>query len=286
VTPVLLSVLIPAYNQSAGVERILARLTDLGAPGEIEIRVSDDSTDDAAAARIAAAVQALPSPDFSRRHYQRNQPALGAVRNWNVLLTQATGRYIWLLHHDEEPDAAACLAPLLAELRSDTAEVWILRCRVQHQPGQRPRLHFPPRWAAALLHRWPGYLLRRNLIGPPSALIVRDHAVVRYDESLVWLVDVEAYVRLLASANRIAAWPQAGVLSRVDDVHSITAVLRPQLAATARRELDQLAMGVLQTQAEPWAARTPRSSVLRATETLLWLAWRVGQRLLVRATPP
>lgn len=291
-TQPLLSVLIPAYNQPAGVERILARLAALGAPGEVEMRVSDDSTDDAAATRIAAAVRAWSAahlaacPACPVGNYQRNQPPLGAVRNWNALLALATGRYVWLLHHDEEPDAAAALAPLLAELRQDTADFWILRCHVQRQPGASPWLHFPPRRAAALLRRWPGYLLRRNLIGPPSALIVRDRAVVRYDETLVWLVDVEAYVRMLASGVRLGAWPQAGVLSHVDGVNSITASLRPELATTARRELDQVAGGVLHAQAEPWAARTLRFSLLRATETLLWAGWRAGQRLFDRAGPP
>lgn len=279
-TQPLLSVLIPAYNQPAGVERILARLAGLGAPGELEIRVSDDSTDEAAAERIAAALRALPAAQW---HYRRNQPPLGAVRNWNALLAQARGRYLWLLHHDEEPDEAARLAPLLAALRRDSAEVWILGCRVQHRPGARPRLHFPPHWAAAVLRRWPGYLLRRNLVGPPSALVVRDHAAVRYDESLAWLVDVEAYVRLLSSGARIAAWPQAGVLSRVDAVHSITASLQPALAATARRELAQVAAGVLARVARPWAGTAWRARGLRAAESLLWAGWRAGQRLFFRA---
>lgn len=278
-TQPLLSVLIPAYNQPAGIERILARLQALGEPGEIELRVSDDSSDDGAAARIEAAVQALPADHFATRHYQRNRPAHGAVPNWNALLAQATGRYLWLLHHDEEPDAAPVLAPLLAELRRDAAEVWILRCRVQHRPDQVPRLHFPPRWAAALLRRWPAYLLRRNLVGPPSALIVRDCTAVRFDEGLVWLVDVEAYVRLLSGNVRIAAWPGGGVLSRVDAVHSITAGLQPDLAATARRELDRLAAGPHAAQAAPWAGTRWRTRGLRAAETLLWAAWRIGQRL-------
>jgi len=285
----LLSVLIPAYNQPAGVERILDRLAGLGKSGEVEVRVSDDSTDDAAATRIAAAVQTWSSGPLAACpawQYQRNQPPLGAVRNWNALLAQATGRYVWLLHHDEEPDAAVALKPLLAQLQEDTADVWILRCHVQRQPGGPRRLHFPPRRAAALLRRWPGYLLRRNLIGPPSALIVRDHAVAKYDETLAWLVDVEFYMRVLASGVQLGAWPHAGVLSHVDGVNSITAALQPELAATARRELDLIAGGVLNAQAKLWAGRTLRSSLLRATETLLWAGWRAGQRLFARADPP
>jgi len=282
-TQPLLSVLIPAYNQPAGVERILARLHALGLPGEIELLVSDDSTEDTAAARIAAAVQALPAAHFAARQYQRNRPSLGAVPNWNALLAQARGRYVWLLHHDEEPDEARLLAPLLAELRRDTAEVWILRCRVQHRVGEAPRLHFPPRWAAAVLRRWPGVLLHRNLIGPPSALIVRDHAVVRFDESLVWLVDVEAFVRLLVGGVRVAAWSQGGVMSRVDAANSITATLRPGLRATAERELAQVVTGAQALRVRPWAGLTLRSRLLRMAETMLWAGWRIGQRLFLRA---
>jgi len=35
--------------------------------------------------------------------YQRNDPPLGAVANWNGLIELATGRYILLIHHDEYP---------------------------------------------------------------------------------------------------------------------------------------------------------------------------------------
>jgi len=285
VTAPLLSVLIPAYNQPAGVERLLAGVCVMAghaAPGAVEVLVSDDSTDDVAAQRIEAACTATPVQPAVR--YRRQVPSLGAVPNWNHLLDQARGRYVWLLHHDEEPDAPEVLAVLLAELgQPECPDVFLLRCRVQHRPGSVPRLHFPPAWAAFMLGRWPGYLLRRNVIGPPSALWIKRSVAVHYNPALVWLVDVEAYVRLRAGAGRVQAWSRAGVLSRVQAELSITASLgrrREQIARYERLHIAQ-AGGASSTAAGAgfWLSDGFLTALPKALETLLWWAWRVGQRL-------
>ena len=274
--PPLLSILIPAFNQPAGVARIFEQLQPLRGRAELEIVVSDDSSDDAAAALISATCASFPNAV-----YRRQAPSLGAVVNWNWLLDQARGRYSWLLHHDEAPADGAALArglPLLTA--ADAPDIWVLACQVVRRPGGPERLHFPPRWGAALLQRWPGYLLRRNVIGPPSALIVRSRCYARFEPRLAWLVDVDSYTRSRQAARRVAPWPGPGVLSWVDGGGSITASLQSGLAATAQRErawLRQTAAG--RPAAAVWLSSAWPAAALRGLEQLAWAGWRGGQGL-------
>ena len=269
----LLSILIPAFNHPAGVARIFEQLRPMRGWAELEIIIFDDSSDDAAAASISVSCASFPNA-----LYRRNSPPLGAVANWNWLLDAARGHYSWLLHHDEAPADGAALARTVRQLaRSDAADVWILACHVQHRPGARARLHFPPRWSAALLQRWPAYLLRRNIIGSPSALVVRSAVYARFNPGLAWLVDVEAYIRCLQAAHSVAAWRGPGVMSTLDDTASITATLRPQLAATAKRERAWLKQG--DAGCSVWLATGLPAAALRGLELLAWMTWRLGQRL-------
>lgn len=278
--PPTLSVLLPTYNQPAGVERILRGLAAVRGRPELEILVSDDSSDDVAADRIRVVCEA-----FGGVRYTRNRPSLGAVPNWNALLRSASGEYAWLLHHDEEPAPDLDLPALLHALaQRGAADLFVLECRVAHQAGARPMLHFPARWAVAIVRRWPGYLLRRNLFGSPSTLIVRRRSYVRYDERLQWFVDVEAYLRILTSNGTIVAWPGAGVISHRDRTHSITASLASNLGAIESRERDLLrdVHGDCPS-AVPWLGARARSRVARVFEAAGWAAFRSayrgGQRL-------
>ena len=43
----------------------------------------------------------------------------------------------------------------------------------------------------------PHHILRANVIGPPSNTMLRKEIAIRYDESYIWLVDVDYYIQLL-----------------------------------------------------------------------------------------
>ncbi len=274
----LLSILIPAFNRPDGIARIFEGLRALRASKQVEIRVSDDSSDDAAAQAISKLCAAFPGVV-----YQRQTPPLGAVANWNFLLDQARGSYSWLLHHDEAPADGAALASSLALLASGP-DIWVLACHVVRRPGGPARLHFPPRWGAALLRRWPGYLLQRNVIGPPSALIIRSRCYARFEPGLAWQVDVEAYTRSRQAARSVAAWPGPGVVSYVDRQASITALLRPGLAATVQAERAWLnETAACRPAAGFWLTPSLPAALLRRLEPLVWAVWRAGQCLWPRA---
>ena len=274
-----LSVLIPTYNQTVGVARIFASLQPLRGCDGVEILVSDDSPNDGAAEQIAATCA-----EFGGVRYIRNQPALGAVPNWNRLLDLAVGRYCLLLHHDEEIAASTDLARLVSALRAPGApDAWILACHVVREPGMSPQQHFPTAWAAWFARRCPTYLLRRNLIGPPSVLVVRRERYVRFDVRLRWLVDVDAYCRTFQHARDVRAWPSGGVISHRDVSNSVTAQLAPRLAQIEAAERELLAD---RHAAEPglrWLfTPTGASRALRAGEAGVWLVFRVAYRLRQR----
>lgn len=277
--PPTLSILIPAYNQPEGVERILCGLLSIRGRPDIEILVSDDSSNDSAALRIRAACER-----FGNIHYVLNRPILGAVQNWNELLRLGRGEYLWLLHHDEEPESCMSLPALVQALASpNAAEICILECRVVNSPGARPVLHFPARWAMAIIRRWPGYLLRRNLIGSPSCLIVKRQRCIAYDERLQWRVDVEGYVRMLQPPFQVMNWPSGGVISYRDRENSITARLASNLNVIDARELELLrASHGQRSDAIPWLRRDTWASLCRLLETVGWTSFRLAYRLFQR----
>jgi glycosyltransferase involved in cell wall biosynthesis len=273
--PPALSVLVPTHNQPAGLERVLGSLASLRDRPDVEILVSDDSSDDEAAARILAACEA-----FGGVHYRRNRPGLGAIHNWNVLLDRARGDYCWLLHHDEALAEGSDLPAMLDDIAARRGpDAWILACRVVHTPGSRPLQHVPAAWAVAIAQRWPGYLLRRNLFGPPSVIVARRSRYPRFDPRLQWRVDVEAYVRLLMPPFELRAWPLGGLVSHKDRTNSITAHLASRLVAIENQEYAILVAVHGQNKTmRLWLGPQRTAPALRALEFVLWSGFRATYR--------
>ena len=48
----------------------------------------------------------------------------------------------------------------------------------------------------------PHHILRANVIGPPSNVMLKRSIPIRYDENYIWLVDVDYYVQLLEAGNQ------------------------------------------------------------------------------------
>lgn len=276
-----LSILIPTYNQPFGVKRIFDSLQSLRGRNDVELIVSDDSTEDSKADQIGT-----QCAEFGQVRYQRNQPPQGAVPNWNKLLDQARGRYLILLHHDEAFAPDTDLPALMQALQAPNApEASLLACYVVHRPGSPPRLHFPAGLAAAIARRHPSYLLRRNLFGPASALIIRSDCYCRFDERLRWRVDMEAYYRTLRRLRSLYVWPCGGVISHRDATNSITAKLSQQIQKINAVEHNLLAQKYAAIPGMRWLfdlSLIPR--VTRALERTLWSGFRLMYRIYQLAT--
>lgn len=264
----LLSILLPAFNDAAGIQQVLRSLGIRGHANDIEIIVSDDSTDSRCAESIQSAVSA-----WANARYARNLPPKGAVSNWNHLLAQATGQYCLLMHHDEYFENEDVLVRALDLLRASPPPGGIVMpCRVLQGNGLT-RLHMPAWLAEHVSLRWPRYLLRRNLWGPPSVLILRRNLYEDYDERLRWLVDVELYSRVLERCGACVIFMRgAGVIS-APATASITSTLQPHIASIHAEELALLS-GANGTSAM-WVQRSGLvMHLVRGLESVVWHVFR------------
>ena len=215
-----LSILIPAYNYPAGVDRILKAVCPL--PVGVEVIVMDDS----ASSDVADTVGRFRDANLS---YQRNVPAKGAVPNWNSLLDAARGTYVMLCHHDELPLGNDFAARLVSALDRKAPDVLLLDLVLLDASLSHPRRHVPRLYRDAILRYCPGYLFARNLIGPTATIVARRDLYPRFDTRLKWMVDVDAYYRL---RQRTKAWrtSRSLVIGSVQGGHrSITQTLQKDL---------------------------------------------------------
>lgn len=232
-----LSLLIPAYEHPAGVLRILDRL-HAGRVTGVECLINDDSQSDA----VNAAVSSHPLHRAGGVIYRRNRPALGAVPNWNDLLTRARGEYLLLMHHDECPERDDFFAVLKDQLATPYApDVLLLACLLPTMGDRCLRQHVPIWLRRVLMRLGPEHLLRHNTLGPPSVLVVRRSMCVGFDPALKWLVDVEWMVRLLRQAGlRWRFAKQLAVVSMPHAATSITASLGGEISRLSVEESRQI----------------------------------------------
>ena len=281
----LLSVLIPAYNFPEGVGRALASMGPLRGRTDVEVVVSDDSTD---MARAEAIEQLTAGCDGVR--YAHNRPPLGAARNWNHLLRQARGKYCLILHHDEYFESSSVLADILQVLAAPHApDGVVLPCKID-KGGRQLRRHMPTALSRWVVRRLPGYLLRRNVLGSPSVWVLRRSRYEPFDERLQWYVDVELYARVLARRSTRWVFLQgSGIVSDLSLETSITRTLKDGLVEVRRCELELMQRSGALVGRGSWLMGTAAlARVARPIESLAWAAfrvmWRAGQSL--RAVVP
>jgi hypothetical protein len=269
-----LSILLPTFLYPQGVERILSLLSPL--PEGIELLVADNSPDGS----VRAIIEQHNDP---RMRYWHNPPIGGAAGNWNTLLDRASGEYILLLHHDEVPLGPNYLERLCAAIEKSDADVMVQKVVLMDADLRPMRNHVPTALRDWVIRHAPGYLFRRNLIGPTAALVVRRELYPRFTPDLRWLVDVELYVRLRQSTASWQALPGLRMGSVQDTHQTLTATLKPELKAIDKAEREQLL--TVFPQAAPWLG-TLWAAPLRAGESVLWTAFRVVQAVISRIAPP
>ncbi len=228
----MLSILIPAYEFAFGVRRILDSLS-LSNHQNLEIIISDDS----ASGEVEGVWLQHPLKD--RVLYRRNSPKLGAIRNWNSLLRQASGEYLLLLHHDEWPLHSDFARLVIETLRSNRPDLAYLALYKLTSDGRAARPHMPQFIKSLVLSHCPSYLYRRNVIGAPSCIIVKRDLSLQFNENLTWLVDAHWYNRLLAQRPRIIGIADAVMMSALH-ADSISASLGDEKKPVARKEAAQL----------------------------------------------
>ncbi len=264
-----ISILVPAYEFPLGIDKILSALSG-SISEDIEIIISDDS----AGCEVETVVEGYARQFGARLKYIRNQPALGAVNNWNALLDKANGEFVLLLHHDEYPLGASFASRVLNLIKNNSdIDVHVLGCMLVSHAGCTIRPHVPSILRSAVLKFFPSYLMKRNVIGPSSCLIVRRALYTKYDNNLKWLVDVDNYYRLrmLSPKWRVDRTIQIGSTLGRDD--SITASIKSELKELNQKEREYVSnkFGAKRIWLEPYA----NHRVLNHAEDVAWKFMRV-----------
>lgn len=131
----------------------------------------------------------------------RNDRNLGMVGNRNVCLARAAGEYVKPLHSDDflaSDDTLARMAAVL-DAQPGVSLVAGASCGAREGEASGERVFFPDRRVipgAEVITRC--LLERRNLIGPPSAVMFRrSQAGRRFDETFKHAADLEMWLHLL-----------------------------------------------------------------------------------------
>jgi hypothetical protein len=188
VTRKLLDILIPAYGNADGVEKIL---TVVASHLNCRIIVSDDSLK-------PSNINAIRELCVRYRVIYKMGPRSGAVANWNFLLSLASSTYCVLVHHDECFSNTMFICELAA--KQDTTEAMVLPLVVKNSSN-----------VSRYVYSWQQNLLIRcfrpfgpmlNILGGPTALLIfKTSRSTRFNPNLVYQVDCEWYAKVLSGVD-------------------------------------------------------------------------------------
>jgi len=196
----LISICIPAYKKPQYVVRCLESIIKQDYPHR-EVIISDDSPDE----DIKQAVQPFTSQiDI---HYFRNQPPLKTPRNWNAALDHGKGQYLILMHQDDWFHSDSALTIMANELEKTHADFVFCQNTAIDEHGRKLILQAIPTLLKEMSEK-PNHLLLAQVIGPPSNTLLKRTVKTRYDDRLIWLVDVDYYSRILKEGYKYSYIPQ------------------------------------------------------------------------------
>lgn len=180
------SICIPVYKHLDLFQRCLYSILEQSFQ-DYEIIVTDDS----------------PTDEFSsisvidkRIVYLKNEKPLGSPGNWNKAISLARGEYIKIMHQDDwfsSPNALLLFVQALDNNPNvqfafsgccDIGENIFIERYISNKTINRIKNN-------------PEILYFGNLIGAPSVTIFRNGFEFYFDENLIWLVDLEFYIRFL-----------------------------------------------------------------------------------------
>lgn len=189
--PPTVSICIPAYRQ-ANVLKVLLDTIDTQTYRDFEVVISDDSPDD------EVHQLCLKYTGFPLRYF-RNTPAKGSPANWNHAITLAEGQWIKLMHHDDYFSGPDSLQRFMDAVQQDggLSDYYFCKSWINDRIENTLTKYQVDDAVLVRIKEQPALLFLGNLIGAPSAGLFRKGIDIQYDSSLIWLVDIEFYIRLL-----------------------------------------------------------------------------------------
>ena len=210
------SICIPAYEQASLLQRTLDSVFEQ-TYSDFEVIVTDDSA--------SPMVEALMTRWISdpRVRYVRNSKRVGSPENWNKAIGLAKGSLIKVLHHDDWFSGKDSLQEYVSLIDDEPKAMFAFSGAFNRDlDGRLLSQHTPMEKQIAALRKDPRCLFIANFVGAPSATIFRRKEGFRFDPELRWLVDVEAYIRILSDGGAFAYTPNPLVNTTALAPHQVT----------------------------------------------------------------
>ncbi len=201
----MISVCIPAYDMGGkGAEFLAASFQRLRGQTlrDFEVIVSDQSDNDAVAEVCAAYGVEMPIRRTDFRDGLRQASA-----NTNNAMRHASGRILKILFQDDFLVGADALEKMAQAFDASDSRWLLCGSGISHD-GETIEKPMVPRLGDQLR-------FGRNTVSSPSVLALRAEVGVHFDESLIWLMDVEFYDRCAQVLGAPVILPETLVANRL-----------------------------------------------------------------------
>lgn len=210
------SVCIPAYKQPEFTARAVASVFSQTFQ-DFEVIITDDSESDEVAEAIS------PWRNDARMVYCRNKTRLGSPENWNATMQLARSDLIKFLHHDDWFATDDALERFVSAIENHPEiDFAFSSANACEDDGSLIFVHKPNIHQIELLRERPWELQFANFIGAPSTTIFRRKQDFKFDIRFRWVVDIEAYLRLLGAEPSFEYIPDALVCISSNGKHQVT----------------------------------------------------------------
>jgi glycosyltransferase involved in cell wall biosynthesis len=185
----LISICIPAYKRVHFLQRLLDSIV-IQTYTNFEAIITDDSPGSEVSELMKQYEGKFPLI------YHKNPVALGTPENWNEAIRRASGQWIKLMHDDDwfsGPESLQKFAGAAAA-HKNASFFYSAYNNVPEESGQMQTVHASA-FRRKRLMRNPVTMFSKNIIGPPSVTMYRNHKEFMYDKTTKWVVDIDFYIR-------------------------------------------------------------------------------------------
>ena len=208
------SICIPTYNQTKYLRKTLDSIV-AQTYKDFELIISDDSSSEDVSQLLK------DYRDKLSFHYIRNTPGLGSPQNWNHVISLAKGKWIKIMHHDDWFSETDALEKMMLVADKNPDSLIFAGIKGEFAREKRSYVNLPSQTKIEELQNDPFSLIWANVIGPPSAILFPNN-VVKFDKSLLWLVDIEFYLQLLLKHQLRLVYIEEVLFENCPDDHNIT----------------------------------------------------------------
>lgn len=210
------SICVPAYEQPEFLKRALESIFAQDFQ-DFEVIVTDDSVSDV----VQKVIESWRGD--GRIIYQKNEIRLGSPANWNAAMALARSDLIKFLHHDDWFATSTSLRRFVEEMNaSPDVSFAFSAANACEDDGRLIFLHQPKQSQVEDFAHDPVSLQFANFIGAPSATIFRKIPGFEFDSNLKWVVDIDAYLRIMGSSPRCRYISDPLVCVASNGAHQVT----------------------------------------------------------------